>query len=522
MKKILYLFLVTGFILGFSACSEEDLNTNPTDAVSGTVIFKSADAAYVALNGIYRAGFASGWSLSNTHQNFGIMSTNLVGDLMGEDMVQHEQGNGWFYYDYRYAVKERYTSTGWRSYATWNYYYTLISNANYILAAVTDQTSGSSADVNSILGQAYAIRAYSYFYLIQTFQRTYIGHETAPGVPIYTEPTTAETEGAPRGTVEDVYTLINADLAKAIDLLSPDKAVAQIHKSHIDYYVANGIKARVALVQNKWQEAEVAAKNALSRYSSVAGVAVASGDELLTGFNSVAMKGVIWGGEIIEDQATIYASFPSHMDASANMYANASRKCVGNWLYDQIPSTDTRKSWWNGPLATDAATGPNCSYNQVKFRFRTSGAYASDYIYMRNEEMLLIAAEALCRQSKYPEARSYLSKLGNARDTNYATRLAAVSDNNTQSFSSTGTISTLLDEILIQRRVELWCEVGRIFDILRLKQGFYRDWSGSNHSDKLVSFDPRDPESWKPILTIPQTEFDGNVNMDSSKDQNPM
>lgn len=56
-----------------------------------------------------------------------------MADLMGEDMVMSDRGSGWFWFDYLYNVKSRWNSTAWRSYDTWNYYYTIISNANYII-----------------------------------------------------------------------------------------------------------------------------------------------------------------------------------------------------------------------------------------------------------------------------------------------------------------------------------------------------------------------------------------------------
>ncbi|MDR2057305.1 MAG: RagB/SusD family nutrient uptake outer membrane protein [Dysgonamonadaceae bacterium] len=517
MKKIIYIIII-GLTGGFFSCSDDELNTNSTGKIPENIIFKDIDAAFVALNGIYRSTYVTGWASGNVHQNFGITSTILYADLTGEDMVQNEMGNGWFYFDYRYQVKSFYTSQAWRPYALWNFYYTLISNVNCILNFVTEKTPGSENDRNNLLGQAYALRAYCYFYLIQIYQRTYIGHENDPGVPLYTEPTTTVTEGNPRGTVQGVYDLINQDINTAIKLLEQVKQHKQKHKSHIDYYVANGIKARIALVQNRWEDAEKAAKAALSKN----GLAIASENDILSGFNSINMKGVMWGVEVIEDQATSYASFFSHMDASVNLYANNSRKCVGNWLYNQIQNTDKRKSWWKGQLSKHEDTGTECSYNQLKFRFKTANSYASDYIYMRAEEMVLTAAEALCRQKKYAEARLFLEQLEMARDSGYASRLARITDSDVQTISSEGNITTLLDEILVQRRIELWCEVGRIFDILRLKKGFYRNWNGSNHSDLLEAKDTRNPEWWGPILTIPQSEFDGNINMDNIKDQNPM
>ena len=78
---------------------------------------------------------------------------------------------------------------------------------------------------------------------------------------------------------------------------------------------------------------------------------------------------------------------------------------------------------------------------------------------------------------------------------------------------------------MLQRRIELWGEDGRIYTIRRLHQGFLRPseygWPSGlllpTHAQAMV-----DPASYLWVLTIPQAEFDGNVNMDPSKDQNPI
>jgi hypothetical protein len=223
MKKIfLSLFFITSTIL-FSSCSDDMLETAPTDRVAGTELFKTTEGAQVAMNGIYRMLYTSSdWTTGNTHQNFGILSTKLYTSLMGEDMLQDAMGNGWFYFDYRYDVRSRYTSSSWRPYATWNFYYQIVSNANYVLGS-KDILTGEQVVIDNIIAQAYTMRAYAYFILIQSFQQTYVGHEQSPGVPLYTEPTTAETEGKGRGTVEDVYQQINSDLDNAIALFTGDK-----------------------------------------------------------------------------------------------------------------------------------------------------------------------------------------------------------------------------------------------------------------------------------------------------------
>ena len=82
---------------------------------------------------------------------------------------------------------------------------------------------------------------------------------------------------------------------------------------------------------------------------------------------------------------------------------------------------------------------------------------------------------------------------------------------------------SLLEEIILQRRIELWGEAGRIYDIRRLKQGFRRqNGDGWCNADALMANRPTDnPESFMWVLTIPQAEFDGNENMNIDKDQNP-
>ena len=145
---------------------------------------------------------------------------------------------------------------------------------------------------------------------------------------------------------------------------------------------------------------------------------------------------------------------------------------------------------------------------------------------MRLEEAYLIDAEALCRLEKYEEARSALSELESRRDPKYASRISSLTGNE-QTFASTGTVKTLLDEILLQRRIELWGEAGRVYDIQRLKKGWTRYWTvngePTNHTEVLSKYSeylsfPADYIEC--IMMIPQSEIDINPSI-SAEDQNP-
>ena len=88
--------------------------------------------------------------------------------------------------------------------------------------------------------------------------------------------------------------------------------------------------------------------------------------------------------------------------------------------------------------------------------------------------------------------------------------------------TSSDRTGSLREEIIDQRRIELWGEYGRIWDLRRLHQGFRRTAAQGWPDSALLNNRPtNDPECYMWVLTIPQSEFDGNVNMNLSEDQNP-
>lgn len=524
MKKIIILLAVAATL--FASCSKEQLNTKPTQQMAGDGMMQSAGSAIVALDGTYRLMYEWGQTVDgNAHQEIGIMGYALMADLMGEDMVMAAQGNGWFWFDYRYSVKSRFASSAWRPYGLWNYYYQVIGNVNHILAA--EQTmQGSAKDVAYVIGQAYAIRAYCYHNLAIMFARTYVGHESEKCVPIYTEPTALGTHGKPRSSVEEVYKQINSDLDKAITLLESTRNAD--NRSHIDKYVAYAFKARVLSCMAKtaadWKTVADFAQKAQAKGT------ICKFDNVFNGFNSAEPGYVMWGFTVRLDQATTNPQFMTHMDAytnGGNAYGGRAPKCLSTWLHAKIGANDARQAWWNINNPIPAAKG---KYLQEKFLYdvsknNNSNKYSSwlcDRIYMRVEEMVLTEAEALCRAGDDAAARTALKKLMSERDKSY--------DCSAKSGTALGALTTdetgsLLEEILIQRRIELWGEYGRIYDIKRLKQGFVRTTEMGHPSagvTVLSTLKVNNPETYDWVMTIPQSEFDANKSMDATTDQNPV
>lgn len=494
MKKIVkYIFIFTAALMMLS-CSEDYLETAPSSSVSSSLIFESTNNAYVALHGIYRFMYAYNVSGFGGHSGFGHMANMLTSDLMGHDMNLHSRGYGWFSYDFNYSDIESADSRC--THRTWYNYYDVINNANIIIKYI-DDASGLQSEKDDIKGQALALRAFSYFYLIQWYQQTYQGNTSAPGVPLYTEPTS---EGKGRGTVQEVYTQITSDLTDAIALLQ--SAPARPTKSMIDLSVAQGLYARVALVMGDYATAETMAANARAGYTLNTPAQVTP-----DAYNTVDNQEWMWGARIVNEQATIFASFMSHMDARTLSYAMLGlQKEISEDLYSQISATDARLALWQAPTGTDA-NSPIVDYCQVKFGLKDPGnSWDADYVYMRAAEMVLIEAEAQARQAgREADAQATLYELVSQRDPSYT--------------QSTNTGQALIDEILLHRRIELWGEgVAGVLDLNRLGEDV--DRVGANFDIGLARYLNIPAGNPNRILLIPTEEIDANKAL-GAQDQNP-
>jgi hypothetical protein len=496
MKKILIKFSA-GLMLAIAAtgCSKDYLEQEPTNAISVDNFFTSMTAVESAVDGLYKGLFAFGAGNTTGHDDFGQKSIDLANDLMGADMVVNSQGYGWFNRDYQYTEWQVATA-GRRSSQAWFFYYNLNKNINLILAGVDNVPGASQTDKDKVKGQLYGMRAYAYYNLINNFQQTYKGNETKPGVPLLTS--TLIPTAAPRGTVKDVYDLIIADLTKAEQLLTGKTFSSKVA---FNVNVAQGFRARVALLQEDWATAATYANKARQGFTPMSATVYPT----RSAFSNITNPEWIWGSYITADLATVYASFFSHMDVGLTSYAQlGGQKKITKALYDQIPTGDVRKTVFQ---ATSGST-TNPQYNQLKHRLPSVSSWAADYLYMRAAEMYLIEAEALARQGQDAQAKTVLTSLISTRYAPY----------DVSSLSNTG----LINEILLQRRIELWGEGFSLIDIKRLKTGLNRPTGTGNHG--TPNFDPVTytvaDGSGRFLMRIPQAELDVNPGM-TAADQNP-
>lgn len=481
MKKITPIIAIC--LLAISSCKKDYLDTLPTDRVSASSAFNTTTDALLVLNGVHRATY-----VRETQGNYGEPSMMIYRDMMGEDLVMNAVGNGWYNNEYKW-LSHRNENSGLVDYA-YRFYYRIIANVNLIIANI-DNATGPQADKNFIKGNALAYRAWAHFNLVRLFGKRYDKASvpnSQPGVPLMIKPTS---DPQARETVENVYKQVNQDIDAAIGLLT----TARPNKSHINVNIAHGIKARIALTQQNWA---LAATEAIA---ARAGYPLMSATQYQDGFANYSNPEWMWGITHIDDQSGYFGAFHSYLSSnynSTNIRTNP--KSINKLLYDMLPATDVRTKMWDKTGSAAAITPPGGlrkPYMTQKFRLpgtSVSTITQGDVVYMRAAEMYLIEAEAKARNNDPVGARQALYNLVVTRDPAYAL--------------STNSGQALIDEIMFQRRVELWGEGFRFYDLKRLNLPLNRN--GSNHQLSLANvFDvPAGDNAWQYL--IPRDELNAN------------
>jgi len=359
------------------------------------------------------------------------------------------------------------------------------------------------------LAQAYAIRAFDYFYLAQMYQQTYVGNEDKPCVPLITEANmdAAGSEGCPRATVAEVYTQIMTDLDNAIALLEKT-SMTRADRRYVNAAVAYGLRARVNMVMNNWAAAASDAQNAISLTDAIPYSIAEISKPAMSDINEPAW---MWGILVAETDRAVTSgicNWPSHMGSLNYGYASVGAwRQVNKLLYNAIPATDARKGWFldeNGASANlsaeqqDYVTEAGCyPYTQVKFAPYLDEIYtstnANDIPLMRVEEMYLILAEAQAMAGEPTTGAATLQNfVATYRDPSYVCN-ATTSD-------------AVQNAVWMQRRIELWGEGFSYFDLMRLKKGVDRRGAGFQ-AMYVFNIPAGDPAL---ILRLPQAEIEGN------------
>ncbi|MEO9854199.1 MAG: RagB/SusD family nutrient uptake outer membrane protein [Reichenbachiella sp.] len=485
--------LILVVMMPFASCTDDFLETSSTEDVSATNATATTENMNLVINGIYRLFYTrlDNKNGSGNNRKGGIGSMMIQNSFMGEDVVQNAQANSSMI-DFARWIKP-FDPDDDRQLHNWRVMYRAIVNANIVIAG-GDEAVGPEEDKNAALGQAYFLRAFAHFHLVQLYGKRYVagGGNDQLGIPIVLEPII---EPQARATVEAVYTQINEDLTQAITLLD---GYSRFNPSHANQAVAQGLKARVALVQSNFTEAVNMAR--LAR----AGLTLMDSSTYTSGFNDYNIDEWMWGLHYNEEQGSNFTNFGGIM--SRNFSSNQIRgnpKSISQALYATIPGTDVRSAIFDPTGDHDnlpegislISRHKRFPYTHQKFLAVSTGDSRGDIPLMRASEMYLIEAEALARSGTDDAGAAVaLFTLASARDASYTL--------------STNTGQALIDEIDLQRRWELWGEGFRFYDLKRQNKALNRNGSNHDFNLVLVSDVPAGDNRWQ--WMIPTDELNAN------------
>ncbi len=485
MKLVRNTILSLVTIASLSSCGDDFLNTSPSDKLADSNVFTTIEGAQLVLTGTYD-WFTNGWLSHYTNQYI-----FFYPDITGDDALVNPTNNYTrFVAPYQFTVNS--TSTYARD--PWKNCYSLIDNANAILDNINSLAESKERD--RIEGEALALRAYAYHFLVRAYAKPVNKYPDSPGVILRTS---SSIEDLPRATVKEVYTQLVSDLERACSLLKDNSASS---KAYIGENAAHGILARLYLDLGDETNGILHAKAALT------GVTLMDKTAYIGEFNEVNSE-TLWAFECTTDDNQFYLSLPSFWyycdDDGTNVVDGYSSLRVSKKLIDLIDNSDVRKNQFpknttSGEfLRRPATTG---GYLTKKIRSRDNKMGEGSFNMLRGSEMYLIIAELAADNGHYSVAKDALDAVRVARGL--------------EKYS--GTDANLVNEVQNERRRELFAEGHRLFDLKRRNLPLVR--IGIQGHDLWAAPLDLPAGSDRFELPIPQDEIDANGAL-TDNDQNP-
>lgn len=413
MKYIKYI-AVLSVLFTASSCNDF-LDVQPKDAISDTQTIVDKISAETAVRGVYSA-LANGSYYGTSFQSIGYLSGDNVQWTGSQSQVQE-------------FINKKVNADNSTISGVWNAIYVAINRSNNVLAKVPTVTDPLLTITlkNQYLGEAYFVRALSYFDLARVWG----------GVPLVTKPTLSPIEnvGIKRSTLSETYAQVLSDLEAAEPLLP---ATTDRYKATKKTVYA--LKSRFYLYQKNWAKAEEFASKLIVDSTAT------------TGFKLIKPYNSFFANNVRGTQESIFEIF-----YNGTTEVNGHR---GQW---QPQTTGGTRQWAPNDtlvsLLNNAAIGGTRSTlvakdNQNRWYgnlyYRNPGSDPS-YIF-RIAELFLIRAEARAQQDKIADGLA---------DLNAVRSRAGIP------LSTAATKDALLLAIENERRVEFALEPHRWFDIVR-------------------------------------------------------
>lgn len=443
--------------LGTFSCQNDLLNVKPTILLDGTQAFDTPSRVLAQVNGLY-SYVKVGSFLGGRYQ--------IYGDIRANDFINRTSN----------AVtgltvwNQTLTETSQNDVVnTWTAGYQAINQVNVFLAGLDANTakfaanpfpSGYSATVTTYQAEARLLRALCYYSLLQLYARPYVdGAGTKPGLPLRLQAESGlGNNDLARSTVGQVYDQILLDLNFAEQNLpltqgSSSQNVIRAHRN-----TAIALKTRVYLTMGRYTDVITEANKLVptaAPYVAATGVANGLNSSITAVFAppQETTESILSFPFTAQDPPGTqnqlgYYYLPASLTgigANGDYYLNAA---AGGLLANTgFATTDVRRSSF-----VIQAGGLNYLY-----KYTTGTPFTDKAPVIRYSEVMLSLAEALVRTN-------------NAVDTRALALLNAVRtrSNGTAYTAAALTPATMIDAILLERRIEFLGEGIRNIDIMRL------------------------------------------------------
>ncbi len=482
MKNIKILFLSLAVVLGLSSCTEKWFEHELTgNSITEEELSQLDGTIYKRVRGLYALMFQYG----GDHMTFGQKSIDIATDLMSGDMALTNSGYGWWGSEGNLTCA---TAGASRTSQIWSTNYLIIANANNIIRLLEDKKSADWTATDSLsYAECKTMRAYCYFNLGHLFSPSPVdkSEQTKINVdyvelnpealnlfdyystcPLYLGKDEEYSEDgllkpAILSGIKDVYKAVYMDLEEAIIIFDEleNKGVTRESKLMVNADVAHVLAAYAYMQYGRYDDDvefyNQAYQHAMVVVNSPNYAMLDSASVLTTGFSDVSNRSWIWGLDVTRENSTSLASFWGHMDIHTYSYAAAGAILgIDQKLYEEIPTTDIRKLWFNEgekyrycPENKFYDGTMDSRYDPIKTGSLegVDRDWLNDIVYMRVEEAYLLAAEAAWRAGKTAEAQTVLADFLSERDKAAAATIEADP-------------TKLEQQLLYNWRVEMWGE----------------------------------------------------------------
>ena len=516
MKKLHKLLILSAALFLGSSCSNDYLDTIPTDSTATGTIFENVTNMEMAVNGLYKRMVIQYSNFTTGYNNGEAVMKMWCGDIAGNNMSIMNFGNVGLQSNTYHTDP----TSMWVRYP-WMYYYGIISNANAIIDFGPD-ADGSEERKEYLIAQAKVMRAYCYMMLSQRFHyRWSMGrsNEAFNGNGLVLRLNTSS-ESLPLVSAVETYAQIEKDLKEGIAVLEKEAYKRDnINENYqINKDVAYAIYARAALIKGDYSTALTYAQKARKNYTLM------NNQEYMSGF-SYPNSEWIWSSYAKETESLSVGSFFGFMAYNASSAEIQYRgRYISNLLYAQIPESDLRRGMYLDPedmsysSSTGQATKGSALWNKAhelfpdlpnenpitawyNFKFKCLDNIGVGHLnHFRASEMVLIEAECQHKLGNDPAAQKLLVELNNTSGRN-------------PEYTCDKTGDDLFAEIKLYRAIELWGEGFEWYDLKRWNDKVDRksfSQGGNSASRYAVSSEQNEENNWWTSM-LPKQETDYNT-----------